>query len=432
MGDAFDEAVHHGIPTQVGPFPTQRNRNETEAKNALQLAPRTSMAKDNPQNMDSHVDMAVFITRFGLSDRTAIGVQTRHLVNQFTSWRHLYWHESAFERAPANSIRLETMLFSKLSILKRDNFLSRALRRLGFSWWRDDDPSDHLLNILARSTADARSLYLAPIEAEDARRMKAIVKATSLPFVIHLWDFLDNIADQDTEWLIANAEHVFCLNAAMLSVVRPQNANASILTFIRDAAVVTSAYSAPDEMVVALIGDIGAYIDGVRVLIDAVSHLRSQDIKCRILYVGAKKTLRRHKLNDLPFMSATGFLRDPADKDLILSKCQVAFLPGPAQSPEQDARSRFSIPSRLLDFLALGLPIVGTVHPSSATYDMCQHLGVETAILNCGAIELADRLRDLKHETAWRKASEQSLSGFSALTAEYDTGLLVETMIRRG
>ena len=55
----------------------------------------------------------VFITRFSLSSRTAIGVQTKLLLEPLKDWRHLFWSASEFAEITPHSLRMESLPFSR-------------------------------------------------------------------------------------------------------------------------------------------------------------------------------------------------------------------------------------------------------------------------------------------------------------------------------
>lgn len=371
---------------------------------------------DHAENTSRNNTMPLFVTRFGLSDRTAVGVQTKHLLKHFPAYLHLYWREGALDPVFARSQRIENALFARFSFLRN----SAASRLLNVSQWRGDAPSSRLAASLRRLRPQIFSIYLAPLEAGDARRMKAIVEILQAPFAVHLWDFLDNEAnDPATDWLILHATRTFCLNRNILERVQTLRRDASILTFKRDAAKFVAAPPGKD-MKIAIMGDIGSYIEGVISLIHAVETLRAAGGTFRIVYFGAPKTLRRFGFEVHDFITATGFIRSADEKDRLLSTCAVGFISGPTAEPDADARSKYSIPSRILDFLAIGLPVVGTIHKGSATYAFCRDHGVDADIMAPDPDLVARALLALADRNAWTAGSRRSLDAFTQLIDAYD------------
>ncbi|MEA3159910.1 MAG: hypothetical protein QOD95_1458 [Gammaproteobacteria bacterium] len=367
----------------------------------------------------------LFITRFGLSDRTAIGVQTRGLLDHFTEYAHLYWHESLFDPAFARSHRIESLPFARIPHLKRDNAPARLLSKAGSGYWRNEQPTLKLKAFLSSLRQGISAVYLAPIDARDARRMRAVVEILDLPFVVHLWDFLDEgLDDPSTKWLIGNARHVFCLNQQLLDSVSSIQTGASILRFTRAQASVTPQYPNGKEMKVVIMGDIFPYLTGVKCLIRAVQILRKTSDSYRIEYVGNAKTLRRCGIDAHEFISATGFVVDASGRDQALANCAIGFMPGPTAAPDVDPRSKYSIPSRILDFMAVGLPVLGTVHSESATYSFCREMGIDRGLLSEDEGLLAEAIRALADEANWSRSRTRSLAAFEKHMKSYDIGRL--------
>ena len=96
-------------------------------------------------------------------------------------------------------------------------------------------------------------------------------------------------------------------------------------------------------------------------------------------------------------------------------QAHVAFLPGPKGDPKEDLRSRYSIPSRILDYMAVGLPIVGAVHKDSATADFAQKLGLDSAVTCSGPEEIADWLSRIARSVHWVEQSAKSRNAFELL-----------------
>jgi hypothetical protein len=363
----------------------------------------------------------VFVTRFGLSDRTAVGVQTKQILENFPLHAHLYWNESILDSRISCSHRIESFLTSPLASLKRNNKVSTLLPNFDVSWWQDDKPAGTVVSFLENLRDETSNVYLAPLDASDARRMKEIINVLKLPFVLHLWDFLDNASDATTRWLIENAARVFCLNDSILSDVIAIRREASILTFRRAAAKTVAQRPDSTDLSVAISGDIGPYLGGVKCLIAAIERLRKSGPKYNILYVGpSKKVLRRNGILSHASISATGFIPSAEQRDRVLSKCTIGFIPGPLSPPEADSRSKYSIPSRILDFMAIGLPIVGTLHPDSATFSFCRNFGLDEWLFMDDTDRVAQALATLANLQEWEKSSQKSLAAFSKLIGSYD------------
>jgi hypothetical protein len=357
-------------------------------------------------------------------------VQTKYLLHQVPNHIHFYWNEGLFDPNFPRSRRIENWVLSRLPVLKKENAASRLVAKLKLGAWDDDMPSRALVAFLTELRPRLSSVYLAPIDAKDALRMKAIVTTLQMPFVVHLWDFLENSVSHDaTRWLIANAIHVFCLNRQILSAVHGMQPSSSILTFTRPPAKSTATYQIRDELTVAIMGDIGSYKDGVQCLIQAVKLLRRAGRNCRILYIGRRRTLKQCGLEGYRFITSTGFIASGDERDRNLSECAVGFIPGPIAAPEHDARSKYSIPSRILDFMAVGLPFLGTVHSHSATYGFCRDLGIESGLLTTlDPKRLARLIMRMATLREWALNSRRNLAAFDEIVSAHQLDRLMAVL----
>ncbi|MFC1456635.1 glycosyltransferase [Microvirga arabica] len=260
-------------------------------------------------------------------------------------------------------------------------------------------------------------MYLAPIEASDARRMKAIAETVDAPFVVHFWDFLDDgiRSDPATRWLIEQAAAVFVINQAMLDSIAPLRSDAQTLLFTRRPSLFRAAAPSGDTLRILLIGDIVSYRDGVHRLLEAVTILRERGCKIAVRYIGRPRVLSVLGLSDGNQIEAVGFLPSDEARDRAIAECDIGFLPGPMNDPADDPRSRYSIPSRVLDFMATGLPFVGTLHRNSAAFRFCSDLGLGEHIACRTVVEVADAIQHLANDHHWSSRSTAGLQAFSTM-----------------
>jgi Glycosyl transferases group 1 len=140
--------------------------------------------------------------------------------------------------------------------------------------------------------------------------------------------------------------------------------------------------------------------------------LERRGLKIEVTFLGSPKILRQANTTLKERVTVGGFLPTQQELDHQLSRAHVAFLPGPKRDPKRDLRSRYSIPSRILDYMAVGLPIVGTVHNSSATGDFVRKLGLDLAATCSGPEEIAEWLVMLSRPKSWTEQSARSRSAF--------------------
>ena len=351
----------------------------------------------------------LFVTQYALSDNTAIGVQTNSFTEQFENWAHVYWEPDRSRASPAQSLCLENSLPLLWPSMLGRGFFRRSLKAAGLSWWNNDRLRPRHGRTLHAFAADVDACYVAPLDTAGATRCRNIVEIVGQPFLIHLWDILDGSlrnGSADLQWLVRNATHALCVSKPLLDEARPFNARTGYLEFQRRPAHYSAA--APDVAApfrIALIGHINSYRAGLGLLLDALRQLDAEGTKTEILYIGRETGLEFLSQEVRRRVTCSGFLSDD-QRDLALASCHAGFLPGPLESPGSDGRSRYSIPSRVLDFCAAGLPVIATVHPELATALFLEPLSGNGAFLAEDAQGVAKAARLLRDLAAWHRSSE--------------------------
>ena len=363
----------------------------------------------------------LFITRHSLSARSAIGVQTKRFAEANVDWLHFHWWSSEWRRQDKRSILLEYWVFSRYSIFKK-GVVHKAIRRylrLG-PWDKSALRKDAARRLHQRYAGRITCAYVAPIDSDDAVRARSILEALRVPFVLHVWDFLDGDPGLEPyRWLVTNAAKVFCLSQPALTVLLPDRPDAQALLFSRD----VSRFSAkppenPAPLIILIMGDVGSYSDGLSLLDAALTLLDAEGVRTRSQYIGSARTFTKLNLSLTKRTEVLGFFEDSDGRDEALSRGHIAYLPGPFRDPASNLRSRYSIPSRVLDFMAVGLPVVGAVHPQSATAIFLKDLGLNNLAFNSTPGELAETLKQLSRCPHWKDQSDQSTAAFLKVSAE--------------
>jgi glycosyltransferase involved in cell wall biosynthesis len=338
------------------------------------------------------------------------------LMGPHRDWLHFHWWSSGLRQLDPRSILFENALLSRYSFLHNPALMS-VCERLGLSCWSGYDlrPS-FSKRLIAQYRDRVSSAYLAPLDEGDAGRCLELVELVGAPFVLHLWDVLDgDIARGALRELVERADSVFCVSQPLLNDVSLIRSDAELLSFSRDASPFAATARGDGPLKVVMHGNIRSYTEGLDDLEEAVALLEPGGLKVEVIYVGSPKVLRQTNAAVRKRVNAVGFLPSQADVDRALSLAHVAFLPGPKLDPRQDLRSRYSIPSRLLDYLAVGLPVVGTVHDASATRIFLHELGLDSATSCSTGKEVADRLLRFSGREAWQEHSDKSRHAFNLL-----------------
>lgn len=378
--------------------------------------------------------LPLFITSCSLSSVSAIGVQTKLFLGQFPEWRHLYWEPLDYQIDGRHSTRAESLFYSWFNLMRSQVAHSRSgrsvigsqtqesspkpvltLPKTGASWWESGTLKPRYEARIQKQFRNAVSvIYVAPLGIRDCERMKALLLSLDKPFVVHLWDLLDSdqLNSSAFRWLLINAAHVLCLSEPMIDYIRPLRSDATILRFIRKPSSFVSLPPKQGPIRIALLGTHKKQQSGLILLRNTLSVLRERKIPVEVVQIGLRKRLRYWGPDLPPEVRATGFLRSDDTRDQVLAQCHFGFLPGPLSSPDQDSYSRFSIPSRVLDYMATGLPVIATVHPESATAVYLRAMGLESSIIGESAEKFADKLVAMSRHEAWLTCSGKSRAAF--------------------
>ena len=365
--------------------------------------------------MDSVTKVPLFINRFSLSPRTAIGVQTVRLMGPHEDWLHFHWWSNSLRQLDRRSILFENMILSRFSFL-HDPRLMRMCERMGIGSWIGSDLRPEYAKRLTTEYQDrVSSTYLAPLDEADATRCLKLANLVGAPFVLHLWDVLDgDVHTGALRELIDRAERVFCVSDPLVRDVSSIRSDVELLSFSRDASPVYAAGPGKGPLKIVMHGNISSYAEGLDDLDQALELVRSAGMDVDVKFLGSPKILRQANTT-LKGVQACGFFPTQQDLDRELANAHVAFLPGPKLDPEVDMRSRYSIPSRVLDYMAVGLPIVGSVHKASATGGFVRKLGLENAATCSGPAEIAEWLLRLSQPEQWEEQALRSRQAFQSL-----------------
>lgn len=372
----------------------------------------------------------LFVTKFSISPVTALGVQTQILMRAFPQPINLYWATPKFYFNSRTKVRLENALIARAGRLQGDQRIARLVRSLGFSWWRSNVLKDRRTPRVDRLRNRITHVYMAPIDEQDAARMRLLARQLGRPFVLHLWDSFSGplASDPNLLWLIRNAGQVLALSAPLLDDIRQVGVEAKTLLFTRSPTSERASAPRPEQPLrIALLGLLDPYADGVVMLVEALDILASRGIAADIVYIGSERAVEQVNLRLKRKLVPTGFLSDD-ERDATLASCNLGFLPGPSADPASDMRSRYSIPSRSMDFFAVGLPVVGTTHPRSATARFYAALGFADLVTQSNAVSLADAIFSTAKSGQWHTCRTRVDAAWHRLQADSPAEQLRLTM----
>jgi hypothetical protein len=350
----------------------------------------------------------------------------------YRDWLHFHWASGCLKQIDPRSIAIENRVLARYSILQSPQW-ARLMERLGISSWRGFELHPATAHRLAAQfSQQVSSIYLSPLSEGDARRCLTLANLIGAPFVLHLWDVLEgDLTRGALRELIDRAESVFCVSEPMQRDIAAFRADTALLLFSRDPSPCQASPRQHGPLKVVVHGNISSYADGLDVLDEAIALVERQGLPVKVYFPGSPKILRLSKTTIKPRVKVRGFFATQDDLDRELSHAHVAFLPGPRQPPQSDLRSRYSIPSRTQDYLAVGIPIVGTVHQASATGSFLRSLGLEGTTTCSSAGEVARYLIQLATPDNWATESARSRAAFALLQSQEAPAVTLQRAMAR-
>jgi glycosyltransferase involved in cell wall biosynthesis len=252
----------------------------------------------------------------------------------------------------------------------------RCRSHLGLDWWSRDQLNLAKLNRKLRIfRSRPRRAWVICMQEWDASRACALWEGVGKPpFVLHVMDiFHDRLSEGKTpkfRRLIREARHVLCISANIAAEMRSNGAKSvSLLPLCSGFSVDgRQPFGSPLRIVVSGTIRSGVSEDAFKLLVDSWPAIKRQFPAVELHYCGASgKQLPRELLGEI---LDHGLLSHEAYQDL-LRRCHLAYLP---VSHPGHTVWRFSIPSRLVDYLACGLPVIASTDPGSGIFSFLSSL----------------------------------------------------------
>ncbi len=325
--------------------------------------------------MDSQDLELLILSGPPLSRSHGTGSQMTFLLDGFTGhYHHLYWESTVhgLSEDPSHSDILEDIVFRWP--IRGKQLSSRLLSKLGLSWWKNDRVNKGWLKpILKKRRINPDLIYCIIASEQEAKRACSLVSQFRKPYVVHLMDLqtVEGINPQTMPgWkqLLSRADHVFALSTSLAREARRGGArDVEILNFGRAYTPLKASYPGEGQpLKVVMVGSL-QYTDGLELLAESWDDVKDCFPGVELHYCGREDMVRFLPDRLRSEVNYRGFFQDSKDLDKATAGCHLAYLPGPSKLPEEDCYSSYSIPSRLTDYLMLGLPVVANVKSESAT-----------------------------------------------------------------
>ena len=288
----------------------------------------------------------------------------------------------------------------------------RCRSRLGLDWWSRDQLNVAKLNRKLRIfRSRPRRAWVICMHEWDASRACALWEGVGKPpFVLHVMDiFHDRLSEGETPkfWrLIQEARHVLCISANIAAEMRSNGAKSVSLLPLCSGFSVNGRQPLGSPLRVVVSGTLysGDSADAFKLLVDSWPAIKQRFPAVELHYCGTSgKQLPRELLGEI---LDHGLLSHEAYQDL-LRRCHLAYLP---VSHPSHTHGRFSIPSRLADYLACGLPVIASTDPGSGIFSFLSSLPRGCAANVADTKALVQAVMAFAGDSVWAEASTKAAS----------------------
>ncbi len=341
-----------------------------------------------------------------MSGRHGTGVQLLRLFDSpGISYNHLYFGR---RYAGLSEVRRSYLLenFWPARLRGRRTW-EKVLGAIGLGWWRNDIVRERKFRSLMRAKSIHCDLFYAVVSCEEhAKRALSLARLLAQPYIVHVMDIfhVEGIAPDSMpafRELIAGASHVVVISEAIGEEVRRiRSQNVTCIPMGMPRAVMADAAPGRDGGIRVVL--MGRPYEGLELLAQSIPEIMRRWPNLRFVYFGQ----HGHHLPAalLPVTDLVGYRSDSAEVERKLAANHLAFLCGPRG---MDCFGRFSIPSRLGDFLMAGLPVLAATGEQTAARRFLSSVG-ESCIANVASTEdiVSGIGRFTESQDAWQAASD--------------------------
>jgi hypothetical protein len=285
----------------------------------------------------------------------------------------------------------------------------RCRDRLGLNWWSRDQLNRAKLNRKLRTfRSRPRRAWVICMNEWDASRACALWEGVGKPpFVLHVMDiFHDGLSEDETpvfRRLIREARHVLCISANIAAEMRNNEAKSVSLLPLCSSFSVDGRQPFGPPLRIIISGTLWSHVydnRALKLLADSWPAIKHQFPGVELHYSGLSgKQLPEQLRGEI---QDHGLLSLEAYQDL-LRRCHLAYLP---VSHSSTTLGRFSLPSRLADYLACGLPIIACTDKGTAIASFLESLPEGCSANVANATELCNAVaRFAGGPLRWKEAS---------------------------
>ena len=350
------------------------------------------------------------ITGYCLATTHGTGAQILRIFGgQGIPFFHLYWSaKEADVREYDASFLMDDWQFP---YYRGRRTFDRLRRKIGASWWRNNRVhASKLKHLLTSNDLHYDVAYVVVANEAEALRANSLLEILNCPYVVHLMDLQhdDGLSTRDMpgySQLLGEASKVLALNEALAAEVRKfRKTDVFVVAFGQDTTPLAKKTTIPGEELRILMSG-ALHPVGMDLLIQAWPRMKARYPNLRIVYTGAYSQAIPVNLESI--LDNKGYL-DKQDYQNVLQTSHLAYLTGPST---HDSLARYSIPSRLSDFLMNGLPILACFAPGSIAEKFVMPLIPDCVHMTRTPEQILDGLNDyLSSQDRWYRASNTARS----------------------
>jgi hypothetical protein len=355
------------------------------------------------------------------------GVQLRHFIDiashQPVAINYLFPERAADDLSKV--IEAKVIEYWPFKLWGR-KFLSRNENRIPFRYWSDDRLTPRGKRALLSAIASCNPVLPAIAVAHDercAKRLNSIHRETGIPFdlILYDWMHLDEPSLESFPQLaecINTARTVYTISPPLHRLALALKGNECPVTIRRIGfyRAMPSFVARKDSPIADATLKVFVIADAKRQpfleLLTSLKELNRQGprIKLLIHFVGNPRDLAKlaeaHVCDTLSVIFH-GVVTS-SERDRIAAECDIAYLAGPAVDPMVCPLSKYSLPSKIGDFAAVGLPVVARIASGSAIEEAIREELSEFVLRITSASELFIKLQEIVHDPGCLLAMSES------------------------
>ncbi|MGO8764079.1 MAG: hypothetical protein ACLQSR_02965 [Limisphaerales bacterium] len=312
--------------------------------------------------------MICILTENELARNHGTGAQILQMM-EGCKFHHFHWHIGPGRKS---EVRESLLLVDWLPNVFGLRGIVRRLRRLtGMNWWHGNQINRLMLQSYLRWHGLKFDVaYVVVARETDAARALSIVKALGVRYVVDLMDVmedngLDPVAMPAMRELLTGAHgHISLLPSITREMQKFVNAPIQEIPPGKPLTKHIASPPANGERVRIIISG-RPYVGGCRLLATALKDIEETCRAVEIIYIGPHYQDLPSELK--PHCRDAGFVANDSDYQEFLAGTHLAYLSGPDTN---DMHGRWSFPSRTVDYLMAGLPVLACVPEGSSTEEV--------------------------------------------------------------